>query len=373
LFPLRKRLTYANIVSSVSLFLVLGGSAYAAASITGKDVANGTLSSADVKDHSLLAKDFKRGELKPGLQGPAGPTGPAGPAGPAGNAGADAKLPPPPAAKNAAGTLQLPGIQGDGPGGSIVVRSLSWSNNATVGVPGTGGGAPKVTLGGLAISKAPDRSSPQLYHAVASGQHLASATLRLAKPGSAPYATYAFTNVVVKSFSTQGHGTDREEQLALGLGLVSASNPGFGFDPEVALPAPAEPRVGRMTVDGIPGSIDLTLNSWAVVNAGGMPAATLLPFVVSKGIDHDSAALLKRFLSGMHTRDITIELLQPGSDDIYSTYVLTDVVIVGFNVTGDDVPLERLDLDAARIESTVPVAGGGTVRSCWDRKVNGSC
>ena len=33
-------LTYANVVSTACRFLVLGGSAYAAVSITGKDVAN---------------------------------------------------------------------------------------------------------------------------------------------------------------------------------------------------------------------------------------------------------------------------------------------------------------------------------------------
>jgi type VI protein secretion system component Hcp len=128
-----------------------------------------------------------------------------------------------------------------------------------------------------------------------------------------------------------------------------------------------------MTVDGIPGSIDLTLNSWATVNTGGMAAPTFYPFVVSKAIDAHSAALLNRFFTSQHTTKVTIELLQPGSEDVYSKYVLTDVVIVGFNVTGDAAPLERLDLDAKRVESTVPLPGGGTARSCWDRVTNSSC
>ena len=375
---LRKRLTYANIVSSVCLFLVLGGSAYAAVSITGKEVANGTLTSADVKDHSLLAKDFKPGELKAGPTGPAGPagpTGPAGPAGPKGDAGAGAELPPPPPAKDPAGTLLLPDIPGDGPGGSIVVRSLAWSSSATIGAQGTGGGSPKVTLGGMVFTKAPDRSSPALFNAVTTGRHIAKATLQLSKPGSAPYATYVLSDVTVRSFSTQGSGKDREEQFVLGLSLPSSAppNPAFAFNALAPMPPLSEPRVGRMRVDGIPGSIDLTLNSWAAVNIGGQAAPTIAPFTVSKSTDAASATLLKRFVAGEHTKKVTIELLQPGSEDVYSTYVLTDVVLTEYDLAGDARPLERLALDAARIESSVPVAGGGTVHTCYDRKLNASC
>ena len=54
------RLSYANVASTVCLFILLGGSAYAAVSITGKDVRNGSLTSADIKDHSLRARDFRR-------------------------------------------------------------------------------------------------------------------------------------------------------------------------------------------------------------------------------------------------------------------------------------------------------------------------
>jgi hypothetical protein len=52
------------------------------------------VSSAKIKDRSLLARDFRAGELPAGPAGPAGPPGPAGlkgavgPAGPAGPAGA---------------------------------------------------------------------------------------------------------------------------------------------------------------------------------------------------------------------------------------------------------------------------------------------
>ena len=104
LSKLRSQVTYANVVSSVCLFIVLGGTSYAVAtgsigsreiknnSIRGKDIRTGTIRSSDVGDGSLLAGDFKVGQLPAGArgaQGPAGPQGLRGPAGPRGSAGQD--------------------------------------------------------------------------------------------------------------------------------------------------------------------------------------------------------------------------------------------------------------------------------------------
>ena len=85
MLKLRPRLTYANVVSTLCLFIVLGGSAVAATVITGKnvkdssltgtDVKNSSLTTRDVKNGSLLAGDFKAGQLTGGAQGPAGPQG----------------------------------------------------------------------------------------------------------------------------------------------------------------------------------------------------------------------------------------------------------------------------------------------------------
>ena len=92
-----RRLTYANVVATLALFAALGGSSYAAISITGKqvrdgslsgrDVRNATLTSQDVHDQSLLARDFKAGQLPAGPQGPKGDAGPQGPVGPVGAPG----------------------------------------------------------------------------------------------------------------------------------------------------------------------------------------------------------------------------------------------------------------------------------------------
>ena len=94
-----RRISYANVTSTLALCLALGGTSYAAVAITGKDVKNGTLSGKDlkknalttreVKSRSLLAADFKAGELPSGERGPQGVQGPQGERGPAGAAGVD--------------------------------------------------------------------------------------------------------------------------------------------------------------------------------------------------------------------------------------------------------------------------------------------
>lgn len=82
-------LSYANVMSSLAVFLLMaGGSAYAAGKIRGSQIAKGTITGANIKSRSLLETNFKKGQLPRGLPGAQGPAGPGGPAGPAGAAGA---------------------------------------------------------------------------------------------------------------------------------------------------------------------------------------------------------------------------------------------------------------------------------------------
>ena len=92
----RRHLTYANVVSSLCLFILLGGSAYAATkigskqikdnSIQSKDIKNNQVAGKDVRNRSLTGSDFKAGQLPAGPQGATGATGPQGVAGLAGTA-----------------------------------------------------------------------------------------------------------------------------------------------------------------------------------------------------------------------------------------------------------------------------------------------
>jgi hypothetical protein len=85
---MRKKLTYANVMATVAVFVALGGSSYAAVTITGKDIKDGTVTGKDVKDRSLTAKDFSGSVAGPqGKRGKTGATGATGPAGAPGSQG----------------------------------------------------------------------------------------------------------------------------------------------------------------------------------------------------------------------------------------------------------------------------------------------
>ena len=84
---LRRHLSYANAMATVAVFIALGGTSYAALTITSKNVKNESLTSADIKNSSLLSKDFKAGQLAAGAPGPQGPAGAPGPKGDTGSPG----------------------------------------------------------------------------------------------------------------------------------------------------------------------------------------------------------------------------------------------------------------------------------------------
>ena len=81
-----------NAVAYLALIVALGGTSYAAINLPNNSVGKKHLKknavvTKKVKDRSLLAKDFKRGQLPRGAQGPAGPAGAQGPQGDPGAAG----------------------------------------------------------------------------------------------------------------------------------------------------------------------------------------------------------------------------------------------------------------------------------------------
>lgn len=75
----------ALVLAMIALFIAMTGTGYAAAQ---QVIKRSSITSIHVKDRSLLAKDFKSGQIPRGAVGPAGPAGPAGAAGPTCPAGA---------------------------------------------------------------------------------------------------------------------------------------------------------------------------------------------------------------------------------------------------------------------------------------------
>jgi hypothetical protein len=89
---LHSRLTYANVVASLALFVALGGVSWAAVTLPANSVGkrqlkSNAVTSEKVANGSLKAADFAAGRLPAGERGPAGPTGPAGAAGERGDRG----------------------------------------------------------------------------------------------------------------------------------------------------------------------------------------------------------------------------------------------------------------------------------------------
>lgn len=83
---LADRLTYANVVATLALFIALGGTSYAAVKLSRNSVGTehikpGAVRSSDVKNRSLGLADLSV-SARAALAGKAGPAGPVGPAGP---------------------------------------------------------------------------------------------------------------------------------------------------------------------------------------------------------------------------------------------------------------------------------------------------
>jgi hypothetical protein len=98
------RLTYANVVSSLALFIALGGSSYAAielkrnsvrsvhiakGQVKAPDIGANAVDSTRIKDGTLTRSDFAPGQVtpEPGQERAPAPAGPSGPAGPQGGPG----------------------------------------------------------------------------------------------------------------------------------------------------------------------------------------------------------------------------------------------------------------------------------------------
>jgi hypothetical protein len=89
---LRRHLSPALVLACLALLVAVGGTSYAqvglpANSVGTKQLKNGAVVASKVKPRSLLARNFKPGQLPRGPQGAQGLPGAAGPQGPGGPAG----------------------------------------------------------------------------------------------------------------------------------------------------------------------------------------------------------------------------------------------------------------------------------------------
>lgn len=208
---LAAKLTYANVMSTIAVFVVMGGGAYAASTIASNSVGASQLkanavNSAKVKNGTLLAKDFKAGQLPAGPQGAAGATGPAGPAGPAGTAGAAG-------AKGDPGDPNAPAASGD-----VYTGQLSAILPAAESFIVTGATYPRPLPVGVATptvdyrpAAAADANCPGIGTAAVAGV----------------ICVYSYNSVTVTSVSASGGSSGVNKRFGFSIDVVHSASSGF--------------------------------------------------------------------------------------------------------------------------------------------------
>jgi hypothetical protein len=143
---IRKRLTYANVMSSIAVFLILGGATAFAAlgknsvgskqlkknAVTAAKIKKNAVTAAKIKDRSLLSRDFKVGQLPAGPKGDTGAKGDVGPTfGRSGDGGCN------PNSTTFVTCASTDSIDLPTSGRVLLVGASSWDNN-NAGAPDSG-------------------------------------------------------------------------------------------------------------------------------------------------------------------------------------------------------------------------------------------
>jgi type VI protein secretion system component Hcp len=374
------------VVSTACLFIVLGGTSYAALRITGKNVKRETLTGANVKDGSLLRKDFKKGQLPRGRRGPSGAHGSPGPQGQQGSPGANGTTSPSPPAPAPVPLGQRLTISRSGGGEPIVLQVLSSSfDGKLAGTSGGGGGGGKAVYEGLVVTTPAGASAHELLQAATKSTLFPSAKLELSAPGSSDVsASIELGETFITKFASAGSGDSRTQTVSLKVGdpaNLTTNPPKLTWTPGAAgLPVGTQ-KVGEMTIAGLAGTIDLFAADWDYeqtgdLTAGGGGGVGKLVFEdlsVVKAVDASSPELLKAMKSGKTFAKAEVRLLQPGTANLSTRYTLTEAQITDYRLTVGTGAPEALGIGYRTIEQGVPGPAGSELKSCWDLALNSAC
>ena len=160
----------------------------------------------------------------PGPEGPQGPQGPQGETGPRGIEGPQGPAGPPGAACEAPGSQVIGEISIDGitlAPAPIYAFGVGGTQSGTV--VGGGGGAGKVTFSDVRVTKEIDASSPQLFLALATGQHIKVAIVTVFHAGTTvPAAVYELADLLISEVTmSPSAGNVPTESVALNFGKVT--------------------------------------------------------------------------------------------------------------------------------------------------------
>lgn len=151
---------------------------------------------------------------------------------------------PPPVPDKVNAFLAIDGIEGESTDAShpktIEIESWSFGETQSSTISGGGGGAGKVSMQDLHfVTKTVDKSSPKLFLAGATGEHIKDATLYVRKAGSsADYLKITLTDVLVSSYQTGGSGGNEipTESVSLNFAKIQISYTGMDAEGKL-LPA----------------------------------------------------------------------------------------------------------------------------------------
>jgi type VI secretion system secreted protein Hcp len=111
--------------------------------------------------------------------------------------------------------LDLEGIKGESKDsmhkGGIHIESFSWGMNQTgAHATGGGGGAGKVSVHDISITKFVDKSTTALVYHCAAGKHIPNGLITVRKAGDKPleYMKIKLADIIISSVQEAGHGGD---------------------------------------------------------------------------------------------------------------------------------------------------------------------
>lgn len=120
--------------------------------------------------------------------------------------------------------LKLDGIKGESQDAKhkdeIQIESFSWGVNQTGTMAhGTGGGAGKVHVNDISITKYLDKSTPELMLACCNGKHIPNGLITVRKAGEKPleYLKIKLTDILISS--VQNAGSPSHDSLSESLSL----------------------------------------------------------------------------------------------------------------------------------------------------------
>lgn len=151
---------------------------------------------------------------------------------------------PPPVPDKVNAFLAIDGIEGESTDAShpktIEIESWSFGETQSSTISGGGGGAGKVSMQDFHfVTKTVDKSSPKLFLAGATGEHIKDATLYVRKAGSSSdYLVIKLTDILVSSYQTGGSGGSDipTESVSLNFAKIQVSYTGMDAEGKL-LPA----------------------------------------------------------------------------------------------------------------------------------------